>query len=190
MTETQTALGTPNPNEQVAIRKPSRLLLLCLVLAPFVSVWFLLRKGYSPATRVAGFVWTIIFTCGLQLLQYAQPAEQRRSQPAAAIAAQPEPSRATFENGIFVTKVNFEARGLVWPLTVEEAYIGCDKGLLLWIAVDGEKYGLNGTAIDWGYPSFRPFWRDDPASPANGSGPGVRIQDLFDAAKATCSTSD
>ena len=151
MTEAQTALAAANTNEQAAGRKPSRLLLVGLALAPFIFIWFLLRKGYSPTARVVGFVWTILFTSGLQLLQNAPPAGQPRSQASDALAAQPKPLRSEYEEGILVTKRDFDARGLAWPLTVEEAHIGCDKGILLWVTIDGEQYGLNGTAIDWGY---------------------------------------
>lgn len=189
MSDAQTALAAANTNEQPGVRQLGRPLLAGLVLLPFVFVWFLLGKGYSPAARILGFGWTIIFTSALQLLPNAPPAEPEQSQAIKAVTAKPEPVRAGYTDGIRVSKRDFEGRGLVWPLTVEEAHIGCDKGILLWIAIDGEKHGLNGTSVDWGYPSFRPFWRDDAEYPTSGSGPKARIQDLFDAAKATCSTS-
>ena len=46
--------------DEVAVepRHLSLLLLLGLLVAPGVFVWFLLRRGYANSTRVAAFVYT------------------------------------------------------------------------------------------------------------------------------------
>jgi hypothetical protein len=88
--------------------------------------------------------------------------------------------------GAFVSEASYMAQRLSWPLTVPNAWIGCDRGEFLWVEIDGERYGLNGMSQSFGYKSFRPFWKDDPGFPASGTGPKVRVQDLFDAAQREC----
>lgn len=43
-----------------AKRKVGFLLGIGILLVPFVFVWFLLRKGYSPLARIVGFGWLVL----------------------------------------------------------------------------------------------------------------------------------
>jgi hypothetical protein len=92
----------------------------------------------------------------------------------------------------YVSAEIFRAEEKDWPLTVPEAVIGCDKGMLLWLEIDGTKYGLNGSAKGFGYPDFRSYWRFDETylqpgeEPVDGSTPRVNIQPLFDRAEQLC----
>lgn len=64
-----------------------------------------------------------------------------------------------------ITKIDFESRGLIWPLSVDEGYIGCDvKGSLqpIWFKVnDGTKYAVNGAAERL-YEEIDPIWANNP----------------------------
>lgn len=79
-----------------------------------------------------------------------------------------------------------------WPLSVSEAVVGCDKGMLLWVEIDGERYGLNGSAKSFGYPDFRAFWLFDKSylrpeeQPVDGHTPRIDIQPLFNRAEQLC----
>lgn len=67
------------------------------------------------------------------------------------------------QSGTTASKADFEARGLTWPLTVEQGRLGCD-GLARYVEVDGRKYGLNGFATAAkGYSELEPIWRWDEA---------------------------
>ena len=80
--------------------------------------------------------------------------DDRRSAKSVSPAADDEdPSTAS--------RANFEARGLKWPLSVDEGTLGCTNEAR-WIEVSGVRYGVNGTAsTDRGYAAIEPIWRVD-----------------------------
>lgn len=59
-----------------------------------------------------------------------------------------------------VTRAEFERAGDIWPLTVDQAVIGCD-GINKWVEVAGVRYGINGYARQAGLPGMEPVWRVD-----------------------------
>lgn len=62
-----------------------------------------------------------------------------------------------------VSRQTFASAGLQWPLTVDEATIGC-TGNARWVRVGGTSYGLNGIAtVGRGYRPLEPIWAIDEA---------------------------
>jgi hypothetical protein len=60
-----------------------------------------------------------------------------------------------------VSRDDFQARGLKWPLTVEEGTLGCTDQAR-WIEVGGQQFGLNGTASEArGYRPLEAIWAID-----------------------------
>ena len=64
--------------------------------------------------------------------------------------------------------VKREDLGEAWPLTVEEARLGCE-GKAAYITANGRTYALNGTAALQGMPPIDPVWAKHPSIP------GVKI---------------
>lgn len=96
-----------------------------------------------------------------------------------------------------VTKASFEEAGLRWPLTVNQARLGCD-GMALYVTVgDGTRYGLNGLASEEaGYAKVEPIWAVDEDTMkefesvgGGGEVPTIRINigDMIDEAQKQCS---
>lgn len=57
-----------------------------------------------------------------------------------------------------VSRDGFEAKGLLWPLTVNEGRLGCTQ-MARWVEVDGKRYGLNGIATEErGYAELEQIW--------------------------------
>jgi hypothetical protein len=94
--------------------------------------------------------------------------------------------------GLAVSRKEFEARGLVWPLDAEDAVIGCKGTSVIWIEVDGNRYALNGAAkAATSYPDFDVIWTDNPDFPANvdrskSKGPKIIVDDLFQIGEMQC----
>lgn len=96
-----------------------------------------------------------------------------------------------------VTKAEFEAAGLRWPLTVERGRLGCNGMEYYFLAEDGKRYGLNGLATEKaGYAAIEPIWAIDEKSMSEfrkaGGGeepPVLRINigDMIKEAGKTCS---
>lgn len=60
-----------------------------------------------------------------------------------------------------VSRSEFEARGLKWPLTAENGRLGCTR-LARWIEVNEVRYGLNGSASEReGYMDLSAIWAVD-----------------------------
>lgn len=74
----------------------------------------------------------------------------------------PDTSQATPENitGAWSTRADFESRDLDWPLTADQARLGCTD-TSRWAEVGGVKYALNGRAKGQGYRPIEPVWRID-----------------------------
>ena len=60
------------------------------------------------------------------------------------------------------TRADFNAQELKWPLTVDQARLGCTNNSR-WAEVDGVKYALNGRARGQGYEPVEAIWRVDEA---------------------------
>ena len=65
-----------------------------------------------------------------------------------------------------------------WPFTVSSGVVACRHpphsgpfGVVTFTAPDGTTYGINGTALDHGYPDVTPIWR----KPAHPLVPGERV---------------
>ena len=55
--------------------------------------------------------------------------------------------------------------GEEWPFTVSEGIlVNRDDAILF--RVDGIEYGLNGQALEQGYPHIKPLWKDNDNSPS------------------------
>lgn len=66
-----------------------------------------------------------------------------------------------------VSRADFEARGLKWPLSVDQARLGCTDEAR-WAEVGGTRYGLNGTAsVARGFAEVEPIWLEDEAMAEN-----------------------
>lgn len=70
------------------------------------------------------------------------------------------PVRTSASPTAIVSRMDFEKRGLKWPLAVEEASLGCTDQSR-WVHVDGKRYALNGTAKGHGYAPLEPIWAVD-----------------------------
>lgn len=80
-------------------------------------------------------------------------------QEGVAVSTSGERSTATQAKG-HVSRSGFERKGLDWPLTVAEGYLGCTK-LSRWVKVGGVKYGLNGSSSERGFKEIEPIWQID-----------------------------
>lgn len=71
------------------------------------------------------------------------------------------PSSGSDDDPALVSRSEFKARGLKWPLTAEEGRLGCTR-LARWIEVDEVRYGLNGSASEReGYMDLSAIWAVD-----------------------------
>jgi len=72
-----------------------------------------------------------------------------------------------------VSRQTFGAAGLQWPLTVDEATIGC-TGNARWVRVGGTSYGLNGFAnVGRGYRPLESIWAVDERTAAEYARAGI-----------------
>jgi hypothetical protein len=80
--------------------------------------------------------------------------------------------------------------GKAWPLTVERGYLRCEESTadgpagqaVVFTSPDGREYGVNGTALDEGYPRINPIWRNSGESWA----PKVNIGPLISKGLSLC----
>lgn len=70
-----------------------------------------------------------------------------------------------------------------WPFTVGSGVLRCRPGEVVTFESGGTEYGLNGTAMDQGYPSPKPIWAEDPML---GQGLRVGIGTVIAAGRALC----
>jgi hypothetical protein len=65
-----------------------------------------------------------------------------------------------------------------WMLTVDSGKLVCeDPSTIIFIAPDGTRYAVNGTAKNRGYTDIRPIWKDDPQIPGNKINIGTLIDE-------------
>lgn len=70
-----------------------------------------------------------------------------------------------------------------WPLTVEMGRVSCLGGdAYLFTEPGGKVYGLNGVALQNGYPRIDPIWRDNPKL----NGAKMSLSPLFEVAEKQC----
>ena len=91
------------------------------------------------------------------------PQQEQIAPEASATPAADKPKTWVAErDGLRVSKDGFEDRGLVWPLTVDTALIGCTNPELLWVEADGKRYGINGMGqTHLKLPNFDDVWEFD-----------------------------
>ncbi len=68
-----------------------------------------------------------------------------------------------------------------WPLTADAAIIRCEDDAVI-AEINGEDYGLNGTATSRGFPRLGRLWRPDP----NVEGLNVSITPLLETGLSLC----
>ncbi|WP_373541753.1 DUF2511 domain-containing protein [Chamaesiphon sp.] len=74
-----------------------------------------------------------------------------------------------------------------WMLTVNRGTITCEPpSALVFIAPDGTKYGINGTADTMGYADIRSIWIDDPNPEFKKIGTKMSIAPLMNEARKLC----
>lgn len=61
-----------------------------------------------------------------------------------------------------------------WPFTVPRGILGCTKPMTVTFNVNSTVYGLNGTAIDHGYPAVDPIWKSETPGPRADLGPMIQ----------------
>jgi Protein of unknown function (DUF2511) len=64
--------------------------------------------------------------------------------------------------------------GSEWPFTVPNGILGCTKPGTVTFNADDTVYGLNGIALDHGYPAVDPIWKS--ATPGSQADLGPMIQ--------------
>jgi len=70
-----------------------------------------------------------------------------------------------------------------WMLTVDSGELLCEApNTVIFIAPDGTKYAVNGTAKSRGYTDIQPIWKDNPQIP----GTKVNIGSLIDEGLKLC----
>ena len=146
-----------------------------------------LTKRYGRTWNVTGRVFIFILSLVIvsQAPQTVNTASEQVKSPQPSIVAKPkvvpsvepvaapsvEPSVETpptvsespspDANRRSISKTNFSGE---WMLTVDDGELLCvSPKSVVFIAPDGTKYGVNGTAKDFGYPDIRPIWKDNPA---------------------------
>jgi len=99
------------------------------------------------------------------------------------------------QDGKPVSREQFTAAGLQWPLTVGSGRIGCDGNAYWFEADDGTKYGLNGMAApNAGYQPIEPIWAEDKAAMSQLRAAGadsneilrINIGDMLEEASKLC----
>lgn len=71
----------------------------------------------------------------------------------------PGDAQSSSEDGARISQEGFAKRGLDWPFTVSEGFVGCDREAL-WFKADRESYALNGWAVSlFGYAQPYEIWR-------------------------------
>lgn len=156
---------------QPANRQISKRLAIGLLLLPFVFGWALFRQGYSWGQRfggafVAAFggaIWFVaVAMVSVASMTPEEIAERDKSVEQRDAKREAEKIEEWSSDGSVATatRADFEKRGLVWPLTVDRARLGCTK-MSRWVEVEGVAYGLNGTAKGNGYPAPDPVWQID-----------------------------
>lgn len=169
-------------NVDGADRKVNGFLALGILFLPFIFSWALLGRGYSREARVLGLGW-------LGVILFVFYAVSQPSPTGSHIIAE-EASWVPVGDGIRVTKAGFQSRNLIWPLTVNSAIIGCDRGTLLWLEADGERYGLNGMGqTHLQLDRFDEVWAIDSSFPAVPGQARKRMgaSDLLSEARKLCS---
>jgi hypothetical protein len=63
--------------------------------------------------------------------------------------------------------------GSEWPFTVPNGILGCTQPGTVTFNADGIVYGLNGTALDHGYPAVDPIWKSATSGPQADLGPVI-----------------
>jgi len=66
-----------------------------------------------------------------------------------------------------------------WPLTVSSGQVECKRGVLAVFHHRNKTYGLNGTAISYGYQRIDPIWKDDPNIKGNKISIGILIDEAM-----------
>ena len=85
------------------------------------------------------------------------------------------------DQGFETREVSREDYGATWPLTVEDAVLGCEPGGVATLTVGGRSYGLAGLSAGEDVPTgFRRIWAEDP------EGAGSDLSALADDAGALC----
>ena len=64
--------------------------------------------------------------------------------------------------------------GSEWPFTVPNGILGCTRPGIVTFDADGTVYGLNGTALDHGYPTVDPIWKSATLGPQADLGPMIQ----------------
>lgn len=75
--------------------------------------------------------------------------------------------------------------GDAWPLTAERGALRCEEGRIVFTSPEGREYGINGTALDAGYPRIDPIWKDAPSSEY---APKMDLGPLLDRGLELCGT--
>ncbi len=156
---------------QPANRQISKRLAIGLLLLPFVFGWALFRQGYSWGQRLGGafvaafggaiwFVAVALVSVASMTPEEIAERDKRVEQRDAKREAEKIEEWSSDGSVATATRADFEKRGLVWPLTVDRARLGCTK-MSRWVEVEGVAYGLNGTAKGNGYPAPDPVWQID-----------------------------
>jgi hypothetical protein len=78
-----------------------------------------------------------------------------------------------------VSQSNFKG---IWPLTVEEGTLLCNKNAVTFKTKDGKVYGVNGTAKTRGAQPIEPIWANDPELP----GTKLNLSDLLQKGLSLC----
>lgn len=184
------------PNGIGPSRHVGRALAAAIVAFPGVFAWFLLRAGHSAKARLAGFAWLAVSTVVVLAIASApeRPEEmaQRTRRPHRTTSIVNEmavkPWRET-DGGVAISRIEFEGRGLVWPLIVEEAIVGCEPSGLMWVKANRRRYALTGAGkANEMYKAIEEIWIENAgeALAKNPGEPRVPIKDLFNLSKSMC----
>ena len=186
-------------SEAVVERNVSVPLGIGIALVPGLFVWFLLRRGYGTAARATGFGWAGL----MALFYFSAIGNAPTSKPIAATTAKLDTLQQSARtssadpvapwpedgDGFRVTKAGFQSRNLVWPLTVQSGIVGCKHPELLWLEVDGSRYGLNGMGqIHLKLSRFDDVWAIDNSLPGATGSDKLRLSpsDLLAEARKLC----
>lgn len=78
---------------------------------------------------------------------------------------------------------------MVWPLTVEEAIVGCYPPGLMWVKANRRRYALTGAGkANYMYKPIEEIWSENTgkALADNPGQPRVPIRDVFELSKSLC----
>lgn len=158
-------------------RKVSILLGIGIFCVPIIFSWFLLRKGHSTIARIIGFSWLIFnlfpvviiltksdstVSANEQVVKIDDPTVgpttiEKGTKP----KPKPKPTSQPTDKDGHVSRDSFEQFGLLWPLTVNNAVIGCNFPYR-WAIANNGIYGLNGVAsVRAGYSEIEEIWALD-----------------------------